>query len=104
MSQNDSQPPSIETRMRAMEQDQREMRVRQNTLERAIGSLIATHPAPERFASHFQQVTQHTFSAHLYDEKVTDAVRELSLHLAQELVLLAQDETTRRAGHAPRAD
>ena len=93
-----------EARLRAMEQDQREMRVRQNTLERAIGSLIATQPAPERFASHFQQVTQHTFNAHLYDEKVTDAVRELSLHLAQELVLLAQDETTRRAGHTPRAD
>ena len=93
-----------EARLRAMEQDQREMRVRQNTLERAIGSLIATHPAPERFASHFQQDTQHTFNAHLYDEKVTDAVRELSLHLAQELVLLAQDETTRRAGHTPRAD
>ncbi len=104
MSQNDGQPPSIETRMHAIERDQLELRARHNTLHRAIGSLIATHPAPEQFAAHFQQVTSHAFNLHLYDEQVTDEVREHSLQLAQELVLLAQDETTRRAGHAPRAD
>ena len=104
MSQNDGQPPSIETRMHAMERDQLELRARHNTLHRAIGSLIATHPAPEQFAAHFQQVTSHAFNLHLYDEQVTDEVREHSLQLAQELVQIAQDEAARRDGHPPRAD
>ena len=104
MNPNDGQSASIEARLHAMERDQLELRARHNTLDRALCSLIATHPAPERFAAHFQQVTSRTFNAHLYDEKVSDAVRNLSQRLAQELVQLAQDETARRAGHAPRAD
>lgn len=103
MKPDDATSKTTEERLHAIERDQLEMRVRVHTMERAVGSLIATHRAPEEFAAHFERVTGHAFNAHLYDALVTDEAREHSQALAQELVQTARDEAARRAEQSQRA-
>lgn len=67
------------------------------TLQRAIGSLITTHPHPDLFANDFEQATAMTQASHVVDPLVPHEVKTEALEFARELIDLARDEAARRA-------
>lgn len=71
------------------------------SLERTVGSLIASHPRPDLFAQHLLKVIEQVTALHLYDEKVSDEIREQSRKMSLEFVTLANDEVARRLATHP---
>ena len=70
-------------------------------LQHAIGALIVTHPAPEKFAESFGLLVGMQQLGHIANAGSSDSVRAVSLEFSQELIELANDEVQRRAGKLP---
>lgn len=99
----DKKTPLPEERLYKIERMQLKQGVEFSVLQRALWSLIITHPNPASFATQFQEATERTTAIHLNDELVTDEVREASLQYAMEMVELARAEHQRRLGERPQA-
>lgn len=97
-----SSPGTVEERLHRLERIHIKRGVEFAVLERAVWSLILTHPDPGAFATRFREATERTTAIHLNDELVTDEVREASHQLAMEMVELALAEQRRRLGTAPK--
>lgn len=89
-----------EQRLARMERLQSRLGVELHVLERAIWSLVVTHPDPAAFARTFEEATERTTAVHLNDELVSDEVRETSHRLATELIGLARAVADQRTAHA----
>lgn len=83
-------PSNDETRLQRLERLTEALGVQLHVMERAIWTLVLTHPHPESFARTFAEATERTTAVHLNDEKVSDEVRERSHRLAMDLVGLAR--------------
>ena len=103
MTNTNPQPPTPEERLHKVERFQLKQGVEFAVLQRAVWSLIVTHPSPEAFATQFREATERTTAIHLNDELVTDEVREASHRYAMEMVELALAEHQRRLGARPQA-
>lgn len=103
MTNNPPPSPTLEERLGKLERLQLHNSVAFNVLQRAVWSLIVSHPSPAEFARQFQESTERTIAIHLNDELVTDEVREASLQYAMEMVDLALAEHQRRLDAAQKA-
>lgn len=90
------EPDETTQRLHQLERDQLEMRIRLGVLERALWSLVLTHPHPSAFADNFEQAIELVTAIHLNDAKVTDETREHAHQWSRDLLQLARGEATIR--------